>query len=526
MEIFLSDLANLFGQQIIVEQADVTAYNKNVSGYDGKIEVVLLPDKKEQIQEIVKLANKYGIALYPISGGKNWGLGSRLPVKSDCIIVDLSKLRTISEVNEEFGYAIIEPGVTQIQLADYLKEKQSNYFLDVTGSGKETSVLGNCLERGTGYNALKADLLLNIEAVLGTGEVLKTGFWHYENSKVTHIFKHGIGPDLTGTLVQSNFSIVTSIAIQLLPVPKVQTSFSVRVTDDNLLEFIEKLSELRQLKVVNSIVHIVNNQRSKISLTPIVYDLMKADNPNLDSVVLRDKANTVVGANLKKGWGAVGNLMGTPQQVKYAKKMIKSFLGPLGKVDFIDEKKLNRLEVVLRKLRLKKTWYFIMAYKRVYGMMKGAPQNESLRSIYWPNAEEDENWENPDLGKTGLVFFAPVIPCSAVDVKKALDIVNNIANRYQYNVALTLNTLSDKVLEVVIGVDFNLDLEKEKKKAHEFSEELIKQYKAEGFYPYRLGIKDMPVMLDQNDPYWLVIKEMKKVFDPNNVISPGRYNLI
>jgi 4-cresol dehydrogenase (hydroxylating) len=61
----------------------------------------------------VAIANKFHVPIYVVSTGKNWGVGSKLPVKNGCALLILSEMKNIIEVNEKLRYAIIEPGVTQ-----------------------------------------------------------------------------------------------------------------------------------------------------------------------------------------------------------------------------------------------------------------------------------------------------------------------------------------------------------------------------------------------------------------------------
>jgi hypothetical protein len=44
-----------------------------------------------------------------------------------------------------------------------------------------------------------------MEVVLGTGEVLRTGFGQYPQARTTHLYPYGIGPYLDGLFTQSNF---------------------------------------------------------------------------------------------------------------------------------------------------------------------------------------------------------------------------------------------------------------------------------------------------------------------------------
>ena len=60
------------------------------------------------MQDIVNEARLRGTPLYPVSTGMNWGLGSRHPVRDDCVLVDLSRMDRIREVDLVHGYAVID----------------------------------------------------------------------------------------------------------------------------------------------------------------------------------------------------------------------------------------------------------------------------------------------------------------------------------------------------------------------------------------------------------------------------------
>ena len=81
----------------------------------AQVPAILKPGNQQQVQQCVQIANRYGIPLYSISTGRNWGYGSRVPVR-DAVVVDLSRLNRILDFSEELAYVIVEPGVTQRQL--------------------------------------------------------------------------------------------------------------------------------------------------------------------------------------------------------------------------------------------------------------------------------------------------------------------------------------------------------------------------------------------------------------------------
>jgi len=70
----------------------------------------LLPSCEADVVAIVSTAARFGIPLYPISTGKNWGYGSANPAVDDCVLVDLSRMDRIVEIDAELGLATIEPG--------------------------------------------------------------------------------------------------------------------------------------------------------------------------------------------------------------------------------------------------------------------------------------------------------------------------------------------------------------------------------------------------------------------------------
>ena len=106
---------------VLTDPTDRAAYERNVSGLERAIPVILRPSSTEEVQAIVKAANQFHTPLYPISTGKNWGFGSRLPSRSECAVLDLGRMNRIIEVNVAGQYAVIEPGVTQQQLYEHLQ---------------------------------------------------------------------------------------------------------------------------------------------------------------------------------------------------------------------------------------------------------------------------------------------------------------------------------------------------------------------------------------------------------------------
>jgi 4-cresol dehydrogenase (hydroxylating) flavoprotein subunit len=106
-------IRRLGDDQVLADPGGLGAYRANVGAFRREVPLVVHPRTTEEVVEIVSLANAHRVPLAPVSTGRNWGLGSRLPAADGCVVVDLRQMRRIRAVDAEFGYAVVEPGVTQ-----------------------------------------------------------------------------------------------------------------------------------------------------------------------------------------------------------------------------------------------------------------------------------------------------------------------------------------------------------------------------------------------------------------------------
>ena len=96
VESFAKEAAGYLRAEDIVQKSDdLEKYTRNLSGYKREVPLVVRPRGPDEVEKIVASANAHGIALYPFSQGKNWGLGSKLPVVDGCILVDLRQMNQI-----------------------------------------------------------------------------------------------------------------------------------------------------------------------------------------------------------------------------------------------------------------------------------------------------------------------------------------------------------------------------------------------------------------------------------------------
>ncbi len=119
-EKILNQFKDLLGENNLITQADILHLAEQTNyKTDEKVVAIIYPEDINILKSCLLLASKHSILLYPISKGKNWGYGSKVPLHTNSIIIDLSKFNKIIDYNETLGYVTIEPGVTFQQLFDY-----------------------------------------------------------------------------------------------------------------------------------------------------------------------------------------------------------------------------------------------------------------------------------------------------------------------------------------------------------------------------------------------------------------------
>ncbi|MEZ4815971.1 MAG: FAD-dependent oxidoreductase [Bdellovibrionota bacterium] len=181
----LSAVKNIKSELLkVLSSVEDLDYVENCEAFSNRVLARVMPKNMEECLLVLKIAREYQCAIYPVSTGKNWGFGASVPTDQDCILLNLKNMNDISEYDPDFGTVKIQAGVTQKQLQLFLEEFESPYRIDVTGSGEETSVLGNALERGLGYQALRHEHLLSLKVLLIDGTVLETGYARFPHSSL------------------------------------------------------------------------------------------------------------------------------------------------------------------------------------------------------------------------------------------------------------------------------------------------------------------------------------------------------
>ncbi len=210
--------------RVVTDPAELEALRDDFTGEVGAPPLAAVrPCSTEEVQALVRWAGEGGVPLVPRVANTNVG-GLALPVPG-CVVVDLSRMDRILEVDAEARVAVVEPGVTQQGLKDELARRGLPLTLGFSLGPPWASVLANCILDGLTNRSLAlgsmGQALTGLEVVLGDGRVVRTGSW-----AVRGVAPWGRPPlpDLTGLFVsfQGTTGIVTRAAVALLPRPPVE----------------------------------------------------------------------------------------------------------------------------------------------------------------------------------------------------------------------------------------------------------------------------------------------------------------
>ena len=186
--------------------------------YDGSVDrslpsVVVLPADTEQVAEVVKVAREHGIPI--VARGAGTGLSGGAVASQGGIVLALTRMKRVLEIDPDNRVAVVEPGVVNLDLS-YATAKYGLYYAPDPSSQKACTIGGNVAENSGGPHCLAYGVTTN--HVLGMEVVLADGSVAWLGSPAREV----PGYDLRGIVVGSEgtLAVVTKVAVRLLKRPE------------------------------------------------------------------------------------------------------------------------------------------------------------------------------------------------------------------------------------------------------------------------------------------------------------------
>ncbi len=181
-------------------------------------EIVALPASTDEVAALMRLASEHGVPVVPRGAGTGLS-GGAMPVEG-CIVIGVSRMRRILEIDLDNAFMRVEPGVINLDVSRAVEQKGFYYAPDPS-SQSVCTIGGNVAENSGGAHCLKygftANHVLGVRIVLATGEVLDVG----------GPVPDAPGYDLAGVIVGSEgtLGIVTEVVLRLLRKPQGTRTF-------------------------------------------------------------------------------------------------------------------------------------------------------------------------------------------------------------------------------------------------------------------------------------------------------------
>jgi len=212
---FIEELTAMVGSDYIItsEEAKIDYSTDGSALPIFPFEVLAKPASAKEIAGIFQVCSKYNKPVTPRGGGSGV-TGGALPVKGG-VVLSLERLNKIVAVDIANGFAIVESGVIT---ADFLRRIEGeDMFFPIAPGSKNVSFIGGNIAENSGspgscrYGSM-GDLVVNLEVVLPTGEVMWTG---------ANVYKNASGFNLTRLFAGSEgvLGIITKAVLKILPKP-------------------------------------------------------------------------------------------------------------------------------------------------------------------------------------------------------------------------------------------------------------------------------------------------------------------
>jgi 4-cresol dehydrogenase (hydroxylating) len=482
------------------DAATLLRYSAATFAISRRIVAVLRPGSVDEVATCVRIAGRHGVPLYPISGGRNWGLGSRVPASDGNAVLDLGRLKRISDFDERLGHVRIEAGVTFRELHEFLAARGSELYLPAIGGPADASIIGNCVERGdaTGPHADRLANLCDLDVILANGDRLRTGFGRFPGSVLAPLSNRPPGPQLDGLFSQSNLGIVLVATVWLARRPAVLQLFTGRVpARDELPMLIDALQPLIMRGVIaENSVSLWNAYKLLPRLGRYPWRLTGGATP----LALRSRGQA-------EPWFVCGAIYSPSSAVASAQKELVEAAVAAHLLSFGVSSSESDPTVWSKA-----------------GLFVGVPTDDNTATVYWRKREPRPARIDPDADRCGVLWICLALPFVGDLVGSAVARLEDLALAGGFEPIIGFECTSARVLHAFVALYYDRGVDGEDERARAGHDAVLSAAADLGIHPYRLGHLSADRLGDGEKGYGRAVRSIKAAFDPDRIFAPGRYD--
>lgn len=481
---------------------------------------MVYPSTTEEVQAVVRWANKHVIPIYPISMGRNIGYGGAAPRVPGSVVVDLGKrMNRVLKIDGSNASCMVEPGVSYYKLYEEVQKTGYPLWIDCPDLGGG-SVMGNALDRGVGsvtclhfgYRST-ANLLglgrytpygdhfaqhCGMEIVLPTGELLRTGMGALPgkdgaDNPTWGSFQPAYGPYSDGIFSQSNFGIVTKMGFWLMPATN---SFSYMVTfphDDDFEQIIEVIRPLAQRGVFGNIPQL-RHVIQELAVTGKPKSEWYKGTGRVPRDVLASRAKAQPCGDVS--WVFYGTQYGSEDAINAQMDIIRKAFSTIPGSRFLYTQDLPEEHYLHSRAKV----------------CAGIPV---LREVDWLN------W----VPNAAHLFFSPIVPTRGKDARIVHSIIDGLHKKWSFDNFPTL-AIAGRETHYIANIVYDRGDLDQKRRATGLMKELIATCAKEGYGEYRTHL----LFADQvaatygwnNQALRRFNETIKDALDPKGILAPGR----
>lgn len=226
---FLEGAASILApRDLIYAAADMAPYLADWRHmFSGRALAVCTPRSTSQVAALVRLCAEHGTAIVPQGGNTSLAGGATPDDSGNCIVLSLTRMNKIRQVDRIGLIAVVEAGVIIDTLRATLAEQNRDVPISFGATGSAT-IGGAIATNAGGANVLRAGMtgrmVLGLEVVLADGRVV---------SQLSGLHKDNAGINWTQIFVGSEgcLGIITAAVMRLVPLPRATATALLAVSD-------------------------------------------------------------------------------------------------------------------------------------------------------------------------------------------------------------------------------------------------------------------------------------------------------